>query len=128
MAEAVLAAILADRGVEVRSAGLGALVGEVPDPLAQSLMTERGLDISTHRARQVTAEDLNWSDLALVMEAWQQKDLERRYPSAVGRVHRLGKWEDIDILDPYRQPRYVFEMALADIDTSIKGWKARFWQ
>ncbi|MCS6787103.1 MAG: low molecular weight protein arginine phosphatase, partial [Thiobacillaceae bacterium] len=53
--------------VEVQSAGVAALVGESADPLIRSRLLALGLDIETHRARQLEPEHARWSDLILVM-------------------------------------------------------------
>lgn len=123
MAEELLQQALADRGAQVSSAGLGALVGHEADPTAQELMRERGLDISAHRARQISTDLIRENDLILVMEDWQQKDIESMHPPARGKVHRLGKWGDFEIPDPYRKPRDAFERALSAIETGIEEWK-----
>lgn len=128
MAEALFKSQLSPRGVEVRSAGIGALVGEQADPIARELMAERGMNIEGHRARQVELEDLMWADLILVMEDWQRKELEQKFPMVTGRVYPLGKWEGIEIPDPYRQSRGMFEAALTDIETSMEKWKQKLWR
>ena len=59
MAEALLRQALAARGVtgyEVTSAGIYAAAGEPASPNAVMAMRELGLDISKHRARQLTKE------------------------------------------------------------------------
>src|SRR5712692_6463324 len=100
----------------VESAGVAALVGEPADPMAVSLMNERGLDLSTHRARQLTPEMARKFDLILVMEEHQQQAVERIFPPARGRVHRLGRFGAFDVPDPYRKPRAAFESSLALIE------------
>ena len=125
MAEALLAHQLAGKGVRVESAGIGALVGHAADPMVQTLMQEQGIDITTHRARQLNAEMIKEFELILVMEAWQQKEIESAFPQARGRVHRLGKWSDIEIPDPYRKPRNAFEEALKQIETGLDDWKKK---
>lgn len=125
MAEALLRDVLKDKGVTVSSAGIGALVGHPADKTAQELMRERGLDIGAHRARQLNAQLLREHDLVLVMEPWHQRDIEAMHPFARGKVHRLGKWGEFDVPDPYRKPREAFEQALAAIDTGIEEWKTR---
>jgi len=42
-------------GHTVWSAGLGALVGEPADPMSVQIAAEHGLDISAHRAQQVSS-------------------------------------------------------------------------
>ena len=57
MAEALLRARFGGRsGARVESAGVAALVGRPAEPEAQRLLSARGLDLSGHRARQVTPE------------------------------------------------------------------------
>jgi protein-tyrosine phosphatase len=129
MAEALLRARFAARGRgHVESAGLGALVGRGADPIAVSLMKERGLDLSGHRARQLTPEILAAADLVLVMESGHQKQIESLAPSARGRVHRIGKFGGFDVPDPYRQPRAAFEQALALIDRGLEDFDRAFWR
>jgi len=125
MAEALLRRRLQGRDISVSSAGLGALVGNPADAIAQTLMSERGIDLSAHRARQFGAEYLCDAELILVMETWQQREIEKKFPPAHGRVYRLGHWGNFDIADPYRKPRDAFERALADIERGIDEWMKR---
>jgi protein-tyrosine phosphatase len=129
MAEALLAASVANSHpeVSVESAGLGALVGRSADPIAQELMQERGIDISNHRARQLTLEMVRNADLVLVMEESHVSDVLSLDPSARGKVHCLGKWGDFEIPDPYQQPRNAFEHALSLIEQAVADWKSRVW-
>ena len=124
MGEALLARALADRS-RVGSAGLGALVDQPADETARSLLQERGLDISAHRARQLTAELIRRHDLILVMESGHKRAVESIDPSARGKVYRWGEWGDFDIPDPYRQSREVFEQALELILRGVDDWSAK---
>ena len=126
MAEAVLRDAL--RGLEdvtVESAGLGALVDEPASEHSVELMRERGLDISGHRAQQLTSELVTKADLILVMESGHRRVIDANEPTARGKVYRLGEWQDLEIPDPYRQPRDAFEAALEKIDTGIADWVER---
>lgn len=122
MAEILLRERLKEEEVEVSSAGLMALVGQPADPLAIALLAERGLDATGHRARQITTEIAIGAELILVMELWQQRDLEKSIPQVKGRVFRLGHWRKFDIIDPYRKGRESFAEALAAIDRGINNW------
>ena len=66
--------------ISVSSAGLGALVGQSADEKAIELMTEHGHDISMHIARQLSEELVKQNELILVMEYWQQKEIEKLFP------------------------------------------------
>ena len=129
MAEAELAARLRKRGLQaiVESAGIAALVGRPADPTAQELMLERGIDISGHRARQLTPDLVRSFELILVMEAQQQHAVEAILPSARGRVHRIGRWGDFDVPDPYRRGREHFERALDLVVRGVDDLENAFW-
>jgi protein-tyrosine phosphatase len=123
MAEALLKSAL--RGQDeftVESAGLGALVGHPASAYAVELMEEMGEDISEHRARQIHPDMVHAADLVLVMEAGHKRAIDDADPTARGKVHRLGEWQDKDIDDPYRQPKEAFADALADIKTGVCLW------
>ncbi len=129
MAEALLRARFAARGRGiVSSAGIAALVGRPADPLAVDLLAERGIDISGHRARQLTPEMIGSADLVLVMEAAQQQEIERLSKAARGRVHRLGRFGDFEVEDPYRLTRSAFERALRQIERGLDDFDRVFWK
>lgn len=130
MAEVLLAHRLASRGAHARveSAGIAALVGRPADPEARALMAERGLDLTRHRARQLTPDLVRAFELVLVMEAGQQRSVEQLLSSARGRVHRLGKLGDFDVPDPYGQGRAAFGRALSLIDRGLDELVGTFWK
>lgn len=113
--------------IAVSSAGLAALVDRPASTVGQALMLARGLDISSHRARQISADILYGSDLILTMTTDQQKQVEMNYPGACGRVHRLGKWGSYDVPDPFQRPQLVFEQALALMDQGVDEWYRKLW-
>lgn len=106
----------------VSSAGLGALVGHPADENVLDIMTEKTIDISSHRARQLDERMVRENELILVMEYWQQKEIEQRFPFSKGRVHLLGKWNDYEIEDPYKKSRQYFVDAYEKIDRSCQEW------
>ncbi|MGF6899926.1 protein-tyrosine phosphatase [Paraburkholderia sp. GAS348] len=131
MAEALLARRI--ESVTVESAGITALIGYGADPVAVSLMSERGLDIRSHRARQLVTWMPATADLVLVMDRLQRQQLEHRFASIYGRVYRLGDMSGaprhsdagFDIPDPYRKGRAAFEESLRLIEAGVEGWAAR---
>ena len=129
MAEVLLARRLHDRGIDVivESAGTNAMVGHPADPLARELMTSKGLDLSSHKARQLTSEMIRSFDLVLVMEAQQQRAVEGMDSSARGRVHRLGRMSGFEVPDPYRRGRAAFEASLALIERGVDEIHGAFW-
>lgn len=117
----------AGSGMHVASAGVGALVGEPADPMARELMAEQGIDIEAHRARQLGADMVRDHDLILVMEEWQRRKVESTFPMARGRVMCLGHWRDLQVPDPYRQPRSAFEHSMEQIQQGLEDWKDKLW-
>ncbi|MEX0948094.1 MAG: hypothetical protein WEE69_14785 [Acidimicrobiia bacterium] len=93
MAQSMLEARAAAFSVEVRlvSAGLTA-EGVAPPRHAVALMRKRGLDITGHRSRRLTATMIDEADLVLGaarMHAWEAVALR---PSAVQRVFTLREF------------------------------------
>ena len=123
LAQVMLAREFPERNVW--SAGLGALVGEPADPLSVALASEQGLDLSAHRAQQVSSLMCQRAELILVMEQGHRLELERRYPQVRGKVYRLGT---DDIADPFRLPRPAFETAYAHIARGVDDWALRIRQ
>jgi protein-tyrosine phosphatase len=122
-AEALLRnALRGQEEITVESAGLGALVDWPAAEHAEVLLRERGVDISSHRAQQLTPELVQKADLILVMESGHKKAIEAQDTTARGKVFRLGEWQDTDIADPFRQSHQAFADALAKIDEGIASW------
>ncbi len=70
LAEARAAAALRSRGwrhVSVASAGTAAAVGGGASATAIEVAAENGLDLTTHRARLLTPDLIDWADLVLAM-------------------------------------------------------------
>ena len=111
--------------ITVESAGLGAMVDWPAAEHAEALMAERGLDISSHRARQLTPELLHAADLILVMESGHKKAIEADDATARGKVFRLGEWRETEIDDPFQKSKAAFVEALVEIDASIADWVER---
>lgn len=123
MGESLFRQALPECGVS--SAGLGALVGEPADPIAVELMQARDLDITSHRARQLTPGMVTESGLVLVMELDQQRRIERELPVARGKIFRLCESMRTDVPDPYRRGREAFERALRLIVQGVESWVPR---
>jgi len=124
MAEALFAvrAKETDEPFQVASAGIGALIGFPPPDKAIELMSEKGMDISGHRARQITEPMARQYDLILVMEIEQKFYLEDRWSWLRGRVHRLCEHQGIDVMDPYRRSKKVFMESFGQIEQGFGKW------
>jgi protein-tyrosine phosphatase len=128
MAAGLLAGRLARRpGVSVRSAGVAALIGHPVHPWVWELMRQRGIDLSGHRARQLTAEMVRASDLVIVMEERLGAAVVQIEPTSHGRVQRIGRFGGFDVPDPMGGERKDFEAALALIERGIGQFGRALW-
>jgi len=127
LAEALLRKALGP-GFQVRSAGLGALVGEPAHQETRRLGADLGLDISPHRGRQFRPDLALNADLILVMDRAQKAACEALAPSARGRIFLLGHWLTPDrqeIADPIRLGPDAHQLACDHIQGAIQTWLPR---
>lgn len=93
----------------ISSAGVSAQEGEGANPKAIKAMEEFGLDLTYHKARQITGEMIEESDLILVMTQGQKAFLTLLYPASMDKVFTLKEYVDagdssgnhMDVLDPF---------------------------
>jgi len=117
---------LAPSTIEVASAGLSARVGESMEPSARQVLEASGHSAETFRARQLTADIVNESDLILVMEKQHVNQVLKIASHARGKVFLLGKWQsEREIQDPYRQGKAAFIHAHALIEDAVCSWAQR---
>jgi protein-tyrosine-phosphatase len=110
MAEGLLRKRLADQGLDARykvvSTGTWALEGRHASHHAVKVMAERGIDISDHIARTITADEVSEAELILVMSREHKQIIHNTWPQYDWKVHRLseiaGKRKDVS--DPYGGP------------------------
>lgn len=122
-AEVMLRHLVAGKGVQVSSAGLGALVDHGIDATAQELLLEQGLDGVDHRARQINGAILSSADLVLTMERKHIRRIAEIAPEASGKTFLLGKWQqEREIPDPYRQQRPAFEHVYKLMSEGVESW------
>jgi protein-tyrosine phosphatase len=127
MAEGILKNWLTTKNsaIKVSSAGLSAVVNSSAAEKSLAMLKARNIDITAHRARQLTDSIVREADLILVMENAQKKKLESLYPFALGKVFLLGKWDNFEIPDPYTGFESDYENALNLIDKGLNSWQKK---
>jgi protein-tyrosine phosphatase len=113
--------------VSISSAGLGALVDRPASAISQELMRANGLDISAHRARQISSAIVFKAELILTMTTDQEQEIARLFPATKGRIHRLGKWGGFDVPDPFQRPKVIYEQAFALMEQGVDEWCKKLW-
>ena len=109
--------------LDVRSAGLGALVGHAADRMASEVAAAQGLSLEGHQAQQLTAEMCRQADLILVMEKRHIEQVNRIDPAARGKTMLLGHWlNQNEIADPYRKSREAFEEIYGLLENATQKW------
>lgn len=125
MAEGLAQEILSPNQVE--SAGLAAWEGDSASPQALAVLKEKGIDLTSHRARRVSLELLSEADWIIPMTADQEKRLRVMFPGFAPKIKRLGAWsmkaEDYDILDPWGGSVEVYRKSARDIEFLIQEVK-----
>jgi protein-tyrosine phosphatase len=129
LAEGAMRAAADQAGLAVRidSAGTGAWhSGEPPDPRAQEVAARDGVDISSLRARQVTARDFREFDHIIAMDLSNLANLRKLAP-VDGRArlslmldHVPGQ-EGRPVADPYYGEDSGFDATWRDMKAGAQG-------
>ncbi len=90
--------------IAVTSAGITASAGDPVPVDAVAAAAEWGVDLSSHRARQVSADMVREADLILVMDGYHLTALATAFPSDREKLHALALFDPAedrtDIADP----------------------------
>lgn len=130
MAEALLKAKviqagLADR-VNVSSAGVAAGGSFPASRAAYAVMSAQGLDLSSHRSKQLTPEAIASADLILTMTAGHKKSIVAFMPEARNKVFTLPEFAGAadDVADPFGGDIAVYKDCAQQIaDLIDKVWE-----
>ncbi len=115
--------------LRVESAGIAALEGHGPDPLASEVAANGGVSVSGHIARQFTAELAQGFDLILALEKGHTRVIAQKAPAASGKTMLLGQWCDQqDIADPYKKSREFHQLVFAQLADATARWATKLGQ
>ncbi|MGH7531565.1 MAG: low molecular weight protein arginine phosphatase [Gemmatimonadales bacterium] len=121
LAAALLERALKQRGldeVRVSSAGTGAWDGAPASEGAYLVGLERGLDLSSHRARLLTREMVEQSDLVLTMARHHRARVDEL--GGEGRVFVLGAYTgregDAEVSDPFGGDLDVYRHTCGELE------------
>lgn len=109
---------LADRGVEIISAGTSAGWGGRAAEHAIEAMANRGIDIASHEAQTLTIEMIHRADHIYTMTESHKKAVLVMVPSAENRTVSL--LQDRDITDPIGGSREVYAQCADTIEKALE--------
>lgn len=120
----------------VSSAGISAFEGDLANEKSIRVLKEAGIDISLHRARQLTKDLIESSDLILTMTVAHKETINRIIVDSSAmtegnKVHTLKEYaqlvsgekvnrSNLDIADPYGMDYNVYKKTMREIETEIK--------
>ena len=110
----------------IDSAGTHAYhVGNPPDGRAQTAASKRGIDLSTQRARRVSADDFIEYDYVIAMDKSNVEDLLSTCPAGYeDRIHLFldfARTQETEVPDPYYGQGRGFEMVLDLVEDASNG-------
>ena len=134
MAGGLLRELLKDKGdYKVITAGTASFAGMSPTREAIQVMSDMGIDVSSHRSSPLSNTMIEEADLILVMETRHKEHILSRAPSAkdkvfllteFGRTKKEDKLVTPDIPDPIGKPlefyRKVFDLIREGITRTVK--------
>jgi protein-tyrosine-phosphatase len=112
-------------GWRIESAGTWALEGQPAAEKSRLVMQRRGLDLSQHRSRTVTAEILRSFDLILTMEGSHKEALRVEFSTDRGKIYLLSEMVGLlyDVPDPIGSDEADFEATANEIgDLLARGF------
>ncbi|MGF1753156.1 low molecular weight phosphotyrosine protein phosphatase [Vibrio makurazakiensis] len=128
MGEGLLIKLLPDK--KICSAGIlterSGLVGESAAQHAVDVAKLNGIELNTHKAKQLTEALCAQYDLILVMERDHVEQVCKIAPTARSKTLLFGQWLGDNLInDPYMKDRIAFEAAFEILERSAKSWVRR---
>ena len=120
-AEALAATDIRDRGLPIAVIGRAVDLDPFdmsPEPNAAALLMRHGIDVSAHKAVQLSAQDVKHADLVLTMTAKHKAAVIALFPEAKDKVHTLAEYAtgtSVDVVDAYGKPMPVYEQVYEQI-------------
>lgn len=126
IAAALARQIAEERGLgdlEIASAGTAAAEGQPASDGAVLVALERQLDLTGHRARQLTPEEVDTADLILVMGPHHLERVEAL--GGAGKAHLLTAYssrgaEARSVSDPFGGDLEVYRVTVDELDAEIR--------
>ncbi len=93
-----------------------------PEPNAAILLKQHGIDVSAHRAEQLTVQDIRHSSLILTATAKHKAGVIDAFPEAAAKTFTMSEYvtgTTADVVDAYGKPMDVYEQVFSQINGYI---------
>lgn len=122
MAEAILKSKQLP-GVEVKSAGVYAVVGAEASSNAKIVLEENNIS-HDHRSSTLTRNEMDWATLILTMTQSHKALILSQYPYAADKIFTLKEFaeeqQNLDVADPFGGNEKIYREAFIEIKESIE--------
>jgi protein-tyrosine-phosphatase len=113
-------------GFHAESAGLLALPGNSATFLAQKVAVEHGVELAGHKAKGLSQELVDWSELILVMEKSHKDELLADFSEAADKTFLMRRFARFGsrsrgIADPYGLQYDAYRFCYLDIEDAVSG-------
>ncbi|MFL6280850.1 MAG: glycosyltransferase [Vicinamibacterales bacterium] len=122
-AAALLTRAAAGSGIQIHSAGLGAVEGNPSHPIAIRIAAARDVDLTRHAASPVGAESIAESDVIFVMDISQLITMQRRFPEARHKTFLLtclASDTPLEVRDPVDGDEPIFQACFDHISNAVR--------
>ena len=129
MAEYIFRKILEEKcikNVEIYSCGIFAESGDGATFNAIETLKQYGIDISKHRATNISESNIKDMDLILCATVSHKQLVLNMYPNLLGKVYTIKEYaynennQDIDIKDPWGNNNETYLLCAKEIEKALK--------
>ena len=99
-----------------------------PEANVVALLSARGIDVSAHRAAQLTATDVRHSDVILTMTAAHKEKVIALFPDAAAKTFTLAEYAGgggSDVADAFGKPMAAYQAMLKQVESYLAPTLAR---
>lgn len=112
---------LDQKGIVIASAGIAAMAGGRPSREAVEVLSDIGLDLSTHQSQPLSERLVRHADLILTMTDGHRQAMVSRWPEIAPRTKALSP-DGTNISDPIGGPTALYRQCADQIDANLKYW------
>jgi protein-tyrosine phosphatase len=122
LVEYLLKEELSGETIDIRSAGFHDKEGRRCVEEYQQLLSLRGYDLSSHQSSKVTQDDLDWSDIIIIMDRKNWDLLNQMDQSAVKKIVWIGAFSHdlaVEVVDPYGMGVEATENVISQLEECV---------